>query len=212
MSEWFQRDNFLNEASKLDLAFTNDQLDQFQFFGDEIIRVNEMMNLTRVPHEDFQVRHFLDSLSVVSAGMFQDGDTVLDIGTGAGLPGIPLAIAFPNVSFTLIDSLNKRIKFLDEVIKKANIKNVKVFHRRAEDEPERFSWIVVRAVTNLETLTKYFNRLLKKDGVGIAIKGGRVEEELNILPLVLRDKLSVKEVIVPGDVEQRVNHLVVFRG
>lgn len=212
MIDWFNKELFISEAKKLSINLSDEQLTQFQSFGDAIIRVNQSMNLTRVPPEEFQVRHFLDSLSIVLAAPFVSGDSVLDIGSGAGFPGIPLAITYPEISFTLIDSLNKRIKFLNDCISLVGLQNAAAFHRRAEDEPDRYSKIVVRAVTNLETLCRYFNRLLKKGGVGIALKGGRVEEEIKVLPKPLRERVSVKEVLVPGDKDKRVNYVVLYQG
>lgn len=168
--------------------------ENFKVFYEFLVSENEKFNLTNITEKnEVYEKHFLDSLS--SLNEIKDNTAVIDIGAGAGFPSIPLAILKPNCSFTLIDSLNKRINFLNQLKNKLNLKNVQCFHSRVEDfaekNREKFDFCVARAVAPLPTLIEYCAPLIKINGKIIAYKGSNYEEELNISKNAM-EKLNVK--------------------
>lgn len=172
-------------CEKNGIQLSDEQLKQFSIFYDYMIEMNQVMNLTSITEEDEVIlKHFYDSMSVVKYYDFHDQINVIDVGTGAGFPGIPLAILLPNVQFTLMDSLNKRIIFLNEVVKKCGLKNVECIHSRAEelakdgDYRENYDVCVSRAVANLSVLLEYCIPFIKKGGKFISYKSISSEEEL----------------------------------
>lgn len=174
----------LCKNNEIDLSDT--QLEQFQIFYDYMIEMNQVMNLTSITEEDEVIlKHFYDSMSVVKYYDFNQGENVIDVGTGAGFPGIPLAILLPEIQFTLMDSLNKRITFLKDVVEKCGLKNVECIHSRAEelakDEKyrEKYDICVSRAVANLSILLEYCIPFIKKGGKFISYKSISSEEELS---------------------------------
>ena len=171
-------------ASKIQIELTDDQLDKFQKYYDVLIETNKVMNLTAITEvNDVVIKHFVDSLSLINYFDLKD-KTVIDVGTGAGFPGIPLAILLENTQFTLMDSLNKRINFLNNVIEICNLKNVTTIHSRAEDlgrnedYREKYDVCVSRAVANMSTLLEYCIPFVKKGGYFISYKSGNAEEEI----------------------------------
>lgn len=174
----------LCKNNEIDLS--DKQLEQFQIFYDYMIEMNQVMNLTSITEEDEVIlKHFYDSMSVVKYYDFEFGEHVIDVGTGAGFPGIPLAILLPGIQFTLMDSLNKRITFLKDVVEKCGLKNVECIHSRAEelakDEKyrEKYDICVSRAVANLSILLEYCIPFIKKGGKFISYKSISSEEELS---------------------------------
>lgn len=174
----------LCKNNEIDLS--DKQLEQFQIFYDYMIEMNQVMNLTSITEEDEVIlKHFYDSMSVVKYYDFNQGEYVIDVGTGAGFPGIPLAILLPGIQFTLMDSLNKRITFLKNVVEKCGLKNVECIHSRAEelakDEKyrEKYDICVSRAVANLSILLEYCIPFIKKGGKFISYKSISSEEELS---------------------------------
>jgi 16S rRNA (guanine527-N7)-methyltransferase len=150
-----------------------------------LIEKNKVMNLTAITEfDEVIVKHFADSLSICTV-LPEDVKTVCDLGTGAGFPGIPMAIAYPELQFTLIDSLNKRIKFLQEVVDELGLTNVTLVHARAEEAGrnklyrENFDLVVSRAVANIATLSEYCLPLVKVSGYFISFKSGDVSEEID---------------------------------
>ncbi len=161
------------------------QLTQFEQYYEYLVEKNKVMNLTAITDEDGVIyKHFIDSLSCCRVVNLQEIQNVIDVGTGAGFPGIPLKIMFPDVEFVLIDSLNKRITFLKEVIDLLGLEKIKVCHGRAEDLARddqyrgRFDLCVSRAVANLNTLSEYCIPFLKKNGCFVSYKAGKGIEEL----------------------------------
>ena len=153
-------DFLIESLEKLGLEPSDIQCGQLNSFHKILCEWNEFMNLTGITeYNEVVIKHFVDSLAVNCVYSFKKTDRVVDIGTGAGFPGIPLKIMYPETSFTLLDSLNKRIKFLDEVIKVNGLEKIETLHGRAEDFArnkayrEKFDVCVSRAVANLSTLS-----------------------------------------------------------
>lgn len=168
--------------TKIGINLEDHQLQQFSLYEDLLVEWNEKMNLTSITEpQEIMVKHFLDSLTLTQ---FIRGDQVADIGTGAGFPGIPLKIVFQNKKFSLVDSLAKRLDFLQEVIAKLNLDRVDTVHSRAEDfgrniqNRSRYDTVVSRAVARLPVLLEYAIPVLKVGGFFLAAKGIQAKEEM----------------------------------
>ena len=182
---------------ELNITLSQRQLEQFFKYYEMLVETNKVMNLTAITEEgDVVAKHFCDSLCLVKAyhelldreseGEAKDMKTVsvIDVGTGAGFPGIPLKIAFPQIKLTLLDSLNKRVKFLNEVIGQLGLSKITAIHGRAEDFArqkeyrEQFDLVVSRAVANLSSLSEYCLPYVKVGGRFVSYKSGKLSEEL----------------------------------
>ncbi len=166
---------------KYNLNLTEEKLNKLNIFYSELIFYNNSFNLTAITEEnEVFIKHFLDS--IFPQFLIEKNSSVIDIGAGAGFPSLPLKIYRPDLSVTMIDSLNKRVNFLNDVIKKLELENISAFHARAEDfaktSRESFDYAVVRAVAKIPTLIEYAFPLLKVGGRLLCYKGGDVEEEL----------------------------------
>ena len=178
------------------------QYQQFACFYEYLLEVNHRMNLTRITEPmDVAVKHFFDSVLVLQPDKIQYGATLADIGTGAGFPGIPLAIMRPDLNIVLIDSLNKRTRFLLEVVEMLSLDFVEVVHSRAEDFArdsryrEHFDFSMARAVAPLNVLAEYCMPLIKVGGMFIAMKGPRAQEEVEVAQKSIRILGGGKSVI-----------------
>ncbi len=195
------------------ISLTDNQINQFMKYYELLIEWNKVMNLTAIiDFREVIIKHFLDSLSLVKV-LRPNDEKLIDIGTGAGFPGIPLKIVFPNMNITLLDSLNKRINFLEEVIQALGLNNIKAIHGRAEDfgrdknYREQYDLCVSRAVAKLPTLSEYCLPYVKAGGFFIPYKSGQSVEEikegehaLNILGATIE---QVKEFYLPEtDIER----------
>ena len=161
----------------MNISWNDDIINKFEKYRDEILKWNEKVNLTAITDpEEFEIKHFVDSVSICGQQAFQDAQTIVDVGTGGGFPGIPIAILFPQKKVVLMDSLNKRIKVLLDIIDTLEIKNVAAIHGRAEDagkvkeHRESYDLCVSRAVASLEVLAEYCLPLVKRGGYFAAYK------------------------------------------
>ena len=182
--EYFQ---LMKEASlEVGLDLTENQYNQFIMYMRLLQEWNEKINLTAITEDEEVIKkHFIDCIKAFKSNAVKNAKTIIDVGTGAGFPGLPIAIMNPNVKVTLLDSLNKRINFLDTVIAKLGLKNVITIHSRAEDgarKPEfreNFDVATSRAVANMAVLSEFCLPYVKLNGYFVALKGPAVDEEIS---------------------------------
>ena len=177
--------DFIKKCEKIGITLSEKQISQFMTYYDLLVEWNSFMNLTAITEFNEVIdKHFIDSLAICEYVDFKNGDSLIDIGTGAGFPGIPLKIVFPELRITLLDSLNKRIKFLDTVIESLGLENVETIHGRAEDFAkqqsyrEKYDFVISRAVANLATLSELCIPFAKEDKYFISYKAEKCNEEL----------------------------------
>lgn len=176
--------NFEKDLDSLRIKLNEKQVEQFLLYYEMLIEWNHVVNLTAITeYNDVLKKHFVDSLSLIKVYDVEKKSTVIDVGTGAGFPGMALKIAFPELEVTLLDSLNKRIHFLDEVISRLQLKGINTIHGRAEDcarqngMREFFDLCVSRAVAKLSVLSEYCMPFVKKGGYFISYKSEKIMDE-----------------------------------
>lgn len=196
------------KGAEAGLSFTDRQLEQFSDYYELLVETNKVMNLTAITEpEEVAVKHMIDSLLAFEPQAFE-GKTLADVGTGAGFPGIPLKIYCPSLKVTLIDSLAKRLKFLQTVIERLELKGIRCVHLRAEDagrDPqhrEKYEVVTARAVARLSVLAEYCLPLVKVGGRFIALKGSKYQEEIAVggkaLNILGGKLVSAEAVKLPG--------------
>lgn len=184
-----------------------------------LLEWNEKFNLTSITDpREIEIKHFEDSLSLFETGLISNNERVIDIGSGAGFPGIPIKIKNPKLKITLLDSLNKRVGFLNHVISELGLKDIKAIHGRAEELArdmgfrEKYDIATARAVSNLSTLLEYSLPFVKVGGHFIAMKGSNINEEVESSRNALRELkgsiIEIKKISLPPDI---THHLIVIR-
>lgn len=204
-----EKSRFEEELQKLNITLTEYQKEQFDRYYQMLVEWNKVMNLTGITdYDEVNLKHFTDSLTVVRTLDLNEICSVIDIGTGAGFPGLPIKIAFPNIKVVLLDSLNKRIKFLNAVAEELNLTGIETLHGRAEDYAkkkeyrEQFDLCVSRAVANLSTLSEYCIPFVKKNGYFVSYKSGSSDEEIKqsekAVNILGGEIIKVDKFLLPG--------------
>ena len=172
------KEEFIKYLEELNIYPTEEQLEKIEKFYKLLVEWNKKINLTRITtKEDAYLKHFYDSLTITKEIDLSKVETLCDVGTGAGFPGIVLKIMYPNLKVTLIDSLQKRVNYLNTIIKDLELDNIEAIHSRGEEYKGSFDVVTSRAVANIEKLLNYTMHLVDKNGVFIAMKGD-IDKEL----------------------------------
>lgn len=211
------KDFFKNTCNELNLSITEKQIEDFFIYKNLLLEWNEKINLTTITEDkEIILKHFIDCLTIAKFRNFNE-KSVIDVGTGAGFPGLPIKIFFENSNVTLLDSLNKRINFLKDVSNNIGLKNINFIHSRAEDGGqnkllrENFDFCVSRAVANLSVLAEYDLPFVKVGGEFIALKGPAVDEEIsgakNAIKILGGEITDIKNINLPFS---NINHKLVF--
>lgn len=193
------KQEFLEELAKLGINLTNDQIDKLARFYQLLVTWNEKINLTTIiKEEEVYLKHFYDSLTLIKVVDLRQHLTVLDVGTGAGFPGIVLKIVFPNLKITLLDSLTKRINYLNEIIKELDLHDIETVCSRCEEytkiNREKYDLVVARAVSHLKILSEMIIPTVKVNGYFIAMKAN-LNDELEItIPMLKKLNSELKEI------------------
>ena len=202
------REILISGLKKYNIDFSKEQLDKIDLYYDLIAEKNKVMNLTRITDKkEFYVKHILDSVSICNYLSFND-QKILDLGTGAGFPGIPLKIFFPEIRIIMVDSVNKKLEFINSVIDSLQLQNIKTVHGRAEDIArineyrESFDFVLSRAVADLSVLSEYALPFLSLNGYFIAYKSWDCDQEIkkadNAIRLLSGASPIIKDIILPN--------------
>lgn len=210
------REVLKNGALSYNINLNQEQIEQFIIYMDLLKEWNQKINLTTIT-DDMGIigKHFIDSISIVKSGVLKNGMRLIDVGTGAGFPGIPIKIIMPGVRVVLLDSLNKRINYLNEVVNKLNLKDIEAVHGRAEEfskKPEfreKFDIATARAVANLSVLSEYCIPYVKVGGYFISMKGPSIDEEIqsgkNAISTLGGKFVEIIKTEIPGeDLDHRI--------
>ena len=204
---------FKQECEKNNIEIKEDKIEKFYYYMKLILEWNEKVNLTAIKEEkEFIVKHFIDSLTIDY--LVKDSKRMLDIGTGAGFPGIPLKLNNDNMNVALVDSVNKKVIVLNDVIEKLKLEKIEALHIRAEelaksiDYRERFDVVTTRAVSSLYTIAEYMLPFVKIDGKAICMKGPNIEEELQTskkaIKLLGGEIETINKLIINGELERNI--------
>ncbi len=209
--------DLIKEAAKFDIEITPKMQNNLEKYAQIMLEYNEVMNLTAITEPDeIREKHFLDSLTLITSKKLQEGCSLIDIGAGAGFPSLPVKIVREDINLTMLDSLNKRIGFLNEVINNLGIEKARAIHFRAEDGGkdkalrEKFDVATARAVADLAVLAEYALPFVRVGGYFVALKGNAPEEEINNAKRAIKEMggqiEEVKEVFLPSG----INHCLVI--
>ena len=214
-------EQFVQELSKRNFKLNENQINQFNQYFTSLIEANKHVNLTRITAEnEVYLKHFYDSITplLTFSTVLKSSSSLCDVGAGAGFPSIPLKIMLPELQITIVDSLGKRLNFLQGLITQLNLKNVTLVHGRAEDVGqnkhyrEQFDIVTARAVANMAVLSEYCLPLVKNGGNFIALKGPKAEDELKLSQKALKTlggkAIALKELQLPQSTEERTLILV----
>ena len=193
------KQEFFEELKKLDINLTNDQIDKLARFYQLLVTWNEKINLTTIiKEEEVYLKHFYDSLTLIKVVDLRQPLTVLDVGTGAGFPGIVLKIVFPNLKITLLDSLTKRINYLNEIIKELDLHDIETVCSRCEEytkiNREKYDLVVARAVSHLKILSEMIIPTVKVNGYFVAMKANLNDELEKTIPMLKKLDSELKEI------------------
>lgn len=202
------KNDFLEEINKLGINLTNKQEEYLEKYYNLLIEENKKINLTTITNkEEVYLKHYYDSLTIIKVIDLTKNLSIIDIGTGAGFPGLVLKIVFPNLKITLLDAQEKRIKFLNKVIKELNLKNIKTVHSRIEDyKEEKFDIVTSRAVAKTNILLELSCQLLKTNGYFIFLKSNidqELEESKNALKILNLKLIKKEEFYLPKENSKR---------
>ena len=211
-----------NSLDTFGIKYSDNQIKQLYKYYEMLVEKNSVMNLTAITDfEGVMMKHFVDSLAILKYINIPDGSKVMDIGTGAGFPGIPLKIILPNVEFVLLDSINKKLNFIREVVDELKLEKIDVIHSRAEDLAhikeyrEKYDFVFSRAVANLSTLTELSMAFIKKNGYFIPYKSALVDDEVskasNAIRLMGGKLEKIEKFKLPGNSEER-NFVFIRKG
>ena len=203
-----QNDPLRDSLDKMKIQYNDEQIEQFRSYYELLTEWNKKINLTAITgYEDVVRKHFIDSILICSLLDLNKDIRIIDVGTGAGFPGIPIKILNPDCRIVLLDSLNKRVRFLETVVDELGLDNVECIHGRAEDVSREkkyrasFDLSVSRAVANLSTLCEYCIPFLKKGGMFVSYKSDKADDEINGSENAVRtlgsEITSVKEITLP---------------
>ena len=189
------KEEFIKYTKELGIELTKEQLNQLDKFYKLLIEWNNKINLTRIiEEEEVYLKHFYDSLTIAKVLDLKEKKTLCDVGTGAGFPGVVLKIVYPNLKVTLVDSLLKRVNYLNEIIKELELTDIEAIHVRGEDFKGNFDVVTSRAVANIEKLLDYTMHLVNNNGVFIAMKGNIDNELTNEIKRKIEKKYKIEKI------------------
>ena len=190
------KEEFIDSLKELNINPTDNQLKQLDLYYNLLVEWNNKINITTIiEKEDVYLKHFYDSLTIVKAVDLNNINTMCDVGTGGGFPGLVIKIMYPHIKTTLIDSKNKKLLFLQDVINKLDLQEIEVIHTRAEEYNNKFDLVVSRAVARIDKLLNYTMHLVNNNGIFVAMKGNIEEELTKSIQKEIENKYIIENII-----------------